>query len=72
VPKPASISNGSGTEAIASLQARNASSFSAGVPSGSSGRAAIPAWQMAAANKSSTAAAAVDGISSTREATEGA
>jgi peroxin-14 len=45
-PKPASISGLMGTEATASLAGRSASPFSAGIPSG---RAAIPAWQMAAA-----------------------
>jgi len=48
-PKTASVSNGKGTEATASLAGRTSSPFSAGIPSG---RAAIPAWQMAAANKS--------------------
>jgi len=52
VPKPASVSTAAGTEAVASLQGRSGSPFSAGIPSG---RAAIPAWQMAAANKSSSA-----------------
>jgi peroxin-14 len=50
-PKPASVSNGMGTESVASIQGRTASPFNTGAPAG---RAAIPAWQMAAANKSST------------------
>jgi peroxin-14 len=50
-PKPASVSSTAGTEAVASLQGRSGSPFSAGIPSG---RAAIPAWQMAAANKSTS------------------
>jgi peroxin-14 len=48
-PKPASVSNGTSTEAVASLQSRSSTPFSAGAPAG---KAAIPAWQMAAANKS--------------------
>lgn len=44
-PKPASVANGVVTESVASLQGRS--------PSGL-GRAAIPSWQLAAANKSST------------------
>jgi peroxin-14 len=51
VPKPASVSNGAGTEAVASLQSRAASPFNTGAPVG---KAAIPAWQMAAANKTSS------------------
>jgi len=50
-PKPASVSNGVATESVASLQGRSSSSFNAGAPAGG---AAIPAWQMAAANKSSS------------------
>ena len=49
-PKPASVSNGTGTESVASIQGRSASPFNTGAPAG---RAAIPAWQMAA-NKSSS------------------
>ena len=50
-PKPASVSNGTATESVASIQGRTASPFNTGAPAG---RAAIPAWQMAAANKSSS------------------
>jgi peroxin-14 len=50
-PKPASVGNGAGTEAVASLQSRSSTPFNTGAPAG---RAAIPAWQMAAANKSSS------------------
>jgi peroxin-14 len=50
-PKPAPTSNGTGTESVASLQGRSSSPFNTGAPPG---RAAIPAWQMAAANKSSS------------------
>jgi peroxin-14 len=50
-PKPATVSNGTGTESVASIQGRTASPFNTGAPAG---RAAIPAWQMAAANKSSS------------------
>ncbi|PMD48333.1 hypothetical protein L207DRAFT_383847, partial [Hyaloscypha variabilis F] len=49
--KPASVSNGTTTEAVASLQSRSSTPFGTGAPVG---RAAIPAWQMAAANKSSS------------------
>lgn len=54
-PKPASVSNGKGTEASASIAGRSASPFNAGVPSG---RASIPAWQMAAAKKAEAPAPA--------------
>jgi peroxin-14 len=50
-PKPASVSNGTGTESVASIQGRTASPFNTGAPAG---KAAIPAWQMAALNKSSS------------------
>ena len=50
-PKPATVGNGVGVESVASLQGRSGSPFNAGVPPG---RAAIPAWQMAAASKSTT------------------
>jgi peroxin-14 len=50
-PKPASVSSGTGTEAVASLQGRSSTPFNTGAPAG---RAAIPVWQMAAANKSSS------------------
>ena len=50
-PKPASVTNGSGNETVASIQSRTTSPFSTGAPAG---RAAIPAWQMAAGNKSSS------------------
>ena len=53
-PKPASVSHGKGTEATASITGRSASPFTAGVPTG---RASIPAWQMAAARKSEAAPA---------------
>jgi peroxin-14 len=52
-PKPATVSGASGAvEAAASLSSmRSASPFAATIPQG---RSAIPAWQMAAANKSSS------------------
>jgi len=50
-PKPASVSNGSATESVASLQGRTSSPFNTGAPAG---RAAIPSWQMAAANKTTS------------------
>ncbi len=52
-PKPASVGNGTGIEAVASVQGRSSTPFNTGAPAG---RAAIPAWQMAAANKSSSSA----------------
>jgi len=51
-PKPASVSTATGTEATASLQGRSNSPFGSGIPAG---RAAIPAWQMAAAKKNTPA-----------------
>jgi peroxin-14 len=50
-PKPASVSTPGGVESFAQLQGRSGSPFSSGIPPG---RASIPAWQMAAANKSSS------------------
>ncbi|TVY50082.1 Peroxisomal membrane protein, partial [Lachnellula occidentalis] len=50
-PKPASVSNGTGTESVASLQGRSGTPFNTGAPAG---RAAIPSWQLAAGNKSSS------------------
>ncbi|KAA8566776.1 hypothetical protein MFRU_054g00350 [Monilinia fructicola] len=50
-PRPASVSTSSGTEAVASLQGRSASPFNTGAPAGG---VKIPAWQMAAANKSTS------------------
>jgi peroxin-14 len=51
-PKPASVSNGTGTESVASLQGRSGSPFGTGAPAG---RAAIPAWQLAASKSTSSA-----------------
>ncbi|RAL58588.1 hypothetical protein DID88_003948 [Monilinia fructigena] len=50
-PRPASVSTSSGTEAVASIQGRGASPFNTGAPAGG---VKIPAWQMAAANKSTS------------------
>lgn len=61
VPLPASVSNGAGTESVASIQGRSASPFTTGAPAG---RAAIPAWQMAAANKSTASVNATEPSSS--------
>lgn len=47
-PKPASVSNGTGTESTATLQGRSSSPFTTGMPAG---KAAIPAWQLAASKK---------------------
>jgi peroxin-14 len=68
VPKPASVSSGSGTEAVASLQGRTASPFNTGAPAG---KAAIPAWQMAAANKSSSSGSATETGCEEQEASAG-
>lgn len=64
-PKPASVTDGSGAESVASVQNRTASPFGSGVPAG---RAAIPAWQLAAKNKSSGADNATSSGSGTQEA----
>ncbi|RDW72033.1 hypothetical protein BP5796_08067 [Coleophoma crateriformis] len=50
-PKPATVSSSTGTDSTTSLQGRSSSPFGTGAPAG---RAAIPAWQMAAANKNAT------------------
>ncbi|KAK6582343.1 hypothetical protein PZA11_004751 [Diplocarpon coronariae] len=50
-PRPALASNASGTESVASVQNRSASTFNTGVPAG---KASIPSWQLAAANKSNS------------------
>jgi len=65
-PKPASVSNGTSTEAVASLQSRSSTPFGTGAPAG---RAAIPAWQMAAANKSSNSVNATGAEKEAAEAT---
>lgn len=67
-PKPASVSNPLGSESTTSFQARSSSPFGAGV---SSGRSAIPAWQMAAANKGASSANATDMSGASQESTEG-
>ena len=67
-PKPTSASNGTGSESVASLQGRAASPFNTGAPSG---RAAIPAWQMAAASKTATSSNTSTGGNS-QDATGGA
>lgn len=64
-PKPASVSNGMETESVASLHGRSASPFNSGAPAG---RATIPAWQMAAANKSSSSVNNAGSGSGTQEA----
>lgn len=61
-PRPASVSASSGTEAVASLQSRSDSPFNTGVPTGG---AKIPAWQMAAANKSPSSIPPTSSISTT-------
>ncbi|PSS14930.1 hypothetical protein M430DRAFT_142195 [Amorphotheca resinae ATCC 22711] len=68
-PKPASVNNTVGTESVASLQGRSASPFNTGAPSG---RAAIPAWQMAAANKSSSSVNTTGTGSNSQENASGA
>lgn len=64
-PKPASVSNGAPTESIASLQGRTSSPFNTGAPVG---RAAIPSWQMAAANKSTNSVNAIGSGSGSQDA----
>ncbi|KAH7323757.1 peroxisomal membrane anchor protein conserved region-domain-containing protein [Rhexocercosporidium sp. MPI-PUGE-AT-0058] len=59
--KPASVSNGTGTESVASVQGSahgRSSPFNTGAPAG---KAAIPAWQMAAANKNNNSASTGSG-----------
>ncbi|PBP20656.1 peroxin 14 [Diplocarpon rosae] len=51
IPKPALVGNTSGTESVASIQNRSASAFNTGAPAG---KASIPSWQLAAANKSNS------------------
>ncbi|RDL42004.1 Uncharacterized protein BP5553_01983 [Venustampulla echinocandica] len=65
VPKPASVTDGSGTESVASVQGRTASPFNTGLPAG---KAAIPSWQLAAKNKSSSSDNAAGTGSGTQEA----
>ncbi|PQE25565.1 peroxin 14 protein [Rutstroemia sp. NJR-2017a BBW] len=64
-PRPASVSTSSGTEVVGSIQARTSTPFNTGAPAGG---AKIPAWQMAAANKSTPAVNATPATSETAEA----
>lgn len=64
-PKPASVSSATGIESVASLQGRSSSPFNTGAPPG---RAAIPVWQMAAANKSSSSGGSGAAGNSSQEA----
>jgi peroxin-14 len=64
-PKPASVAGRGGIESVAALHDRTTSTFNSGTP-------AIPAWQMAAANKSSTSANTSAAGSSSQEAADGA
>jgi len=67
-PKPASVSNGTGTESVASVQnstTGRSSPFNTGAPAG---KAAIPAWQMAAANKNLNSGSATGTGSGSQEA----
>ncbi|TVY28112.1 Peroxisomal membrane protein [Lachnellula hyalina] len=68
-PKPASVSNGVGTESVASLQGRSGTPFNTGAPAG---RAAIPSWQLAAGNKSSSSVNTTTGTGSGSQETSGA
>ncbi|KAK6594197.1 peroxisomal membrane anchor protein [Botrytis cinerea] len=52
-PRPASVGTSSGTEAVASVQGRNVTPFNFSTGA-SAGGAKIPAWQMAAATKSTS------------------
>lgn len=63
-PKPATVSNGTEIESTASTVGRTVGSFGTGAPAG---RAAIPAWQMVAANKS-TSSVDTAGTSGTQDA----
>ncbi|CZT43020.1 related to PEROXISOMAL MEMBRANE PROTEIN PER10 [Rhynchosporium secalis] len=68
-PKPASVSNGTGSEIVASMQSSaqgRSSPFNTGAPAG---KAAIPAWQMAAANKSNSSSNTTGTGSGSQEAT---
>jgi len=65
---PATVSSPP-TDAFSALQARTASPFNTGLPTG---RAAIPAWQMAAANKSSTSVNNVATGSGSQDQVDGA
>jgi len=66
-PKPASVSNGTGTESVASLQGRSGSPFGTGAPAG---RVAIPAWQQAASKN--TSSASTSGVGSGSQDASGA
>ncbi|KAH7380843.1 peroxisomal membrane anchor protein-like protein [Cadophora sp. MPI-SDFR-AT-0126] len=67
-PKPASVSNGTGIESVASVQNSvpgRSSPFNTGAPAG---KAAIPAWQMAAANKNLNSSNTTGNSSGSQEA----
>lgn len=64
-PKPASVSSGTAPESVASLQGRGSSPFNTGAPPRT---AAIPAWQMAMSNKSSSSVNN-DSVSGSQEVT---
>lgn len=66
-PKPATVSNGSAIEASAS-SGRSGSSFGTGLPAG---KAAIPSWQLAASNKTSTTGSSTTGASNGSQETSG-
>lgn len=64
-PKPASVSNGTATESVASLQGRTSTPFNSGAPIS---RAAIPSWQLAA-NKNAAPATGSGSGSGSQETT---
>ena len=64
-PKAASVNNGAGNETVASFQGQSSSPFGTGIPAGKG--ATIPAWQMAAANKSSSSVNSIGAGSGSQE-----
>ncbi|EPE27201.1 hypothetical protein GLAREA_03115 [Glarea lozoyensis ATCC 20868] len=68
IPKPATVSNGTGADAGTS-GGRSASSYGTGLPAG---KAAIPAWQLAASNKSATSGSSAAGSNNGSQETSGA
>jgi peroxin-14 len=66
--KSASVNNGTGTEAVAS-GGRSASPFGTGLPAG---KAAIPAWQLAASNKSTASSTSTSATNDGSRETSGA
>lgn len=63
-PRPASVTNGAGNDTVASIQGRTSSPFNTGAP----GKAAIPAWQMAASKAPAATSVATGSGGSSQEA----